>query len=241
MTRDYNSEYQDTESRQYAYEFDYIHREYMIETFRPYFSGTSALELGCYKGEFTKHITNYFDTVTVVEGSDQLIQAAKANVGNSVNFIHSTFEEAPIAQCFDAIFLIHTLEHLDNPKHVLQRIKEWLTPNGKLFLAVPNANAASRQIAVEMGLITHNQAVTDGEYQHGHRKTYAMDTLLHEVRESGLAPMVSGGILFKPLANFQLDKALESGLIDRAYLDGCFRLGMKYPDLCASIFSVCTR
>ena len=101
---------------------------------------------------------------------------------------------------------------------------------------MPNANAASRQIVVNMNLIDHNQAVTEGEFKHGHRKTYALDTLLQEVKDAGLCPIQNGGIL----GGFhQLDKALDAGIIDRAYLEGCYHLGMRYPDLCASVSVVC--
>jgi hypothetical protein len=30
-------------------------------------------------------------------------------------------------------------------------------------------------------------------------------------------------------------------VIADAYLEGCYRLGMQYPDLCASIWLVCER
>ena len=41
------------------------------------------------------------------------------------------------------------------------------------------------------------------------------------------------------LANFQLDKALETQLIDERFMDACHALGMVYPDLCASVFVIC--
>ena len=50
-----------------------------------------------------------------------------------------------------------------------------------------------------------------------------------------------GGIFFKALAGSQFDEALEAGVISKEYLDGCYRLGMLYPDLCASVFLVCEK
>ena len=110
-----------------------------------------------------------------------------------------------------------------------------------MFIAVPNANAASRQIAVEMGMIPFNDAVTDAERSHGHRKTYRLDTLLHDARAAGLRIAQSGGVFFKPLANFQFDALSGGDVISPAYLEGCYRLGMRYPDLCASIWAMCER
>ena len=60
------------------------------------------------------------------------------------------------------------------------------------------------------------------------------------MRLAGLEVVHRAGVLFKPMANFQIDRALEAGIIDRAYLEGCYQLGMVHPDLCASIFLLCS-
>jgi len=239
--RDLNSEYQDLPDRKYAYEFDYVLRRYIMRSLEPYFTGASALELGCYEGEFTKLLLERFTSVTVVEGSSELLETARRNVDGNATFVHSLFEHAELEGVFDAIFLVHTIEHLDDPISVLKRIKGWLSDRGRLFLVAPNANAPSRQIAVGMGLIGHNAAVTEGERLHGHRRTYSLDTLEAEARESGLSIVSRGGVMFKPLANFQLDKAMAAGIIDASFLEGCYRLGMIYPDLCASVYLVASR
>ncbi len=246
MKRDLELEHADSAERKYAYDFDYVLREYMWRTFAPFLPfgrGARALEMGCYRGEFTVRLAEAFDDLTVLEGAADLVKAARARVPQRVRFVHTTFEDwqpAP-GETFDAVFLMHTLEHLDEPVAVLRRILQWLTPSGRLFLVVPNANAASRQIAVRMGLIDHNSAVTAGEREHGHRRTYAFDTLEHDVRCAGLQVLHRAGVMFKPLANFQFDRALAAGIVDRAYLDGCYSLGLSYPDLCASVFLLCGR
>ncbi|MCO8163210.1 class I SAM-dependent methyltransferase [Pseudomonas sp. 21LCFQ010] len=240
MSRDLNTEYQDTENRLYAYDFDYIHRDYMIKALKGSLRPGNALEMGCYHGAFTKKLLQVFSDVTVLEGSSDLIEIARQNVANEhVTFILDQFESATLESCFDNIFLIHTLEHLTEPQSVLRKVREWLAPGGRLFIVVPNANAASRQIAVGMGLIDFNAAVTEGERKHGHRCTYSLDTLEHEALRAGFQVMQRGGILFKPMANFQFDAALRAGIIDQAFFDGCFAMGMRYPDLTASVYVVC--
>ena len=83
MSRILDQEFQDTEDRKYAYDFDYILRDYMIESFKPFFKqNSSALEMGCYKGEFTKKILNFFDKITVLEGSPELAKEAQQNIQN---------------------------------------------------------------------------------------------------------------------------------------------------------------
>jgi hypothetical protein len=125
---------------------------------------------------------------------------------------------------------------------VLKRINdEWLADGGRFFLVCPNAHAPSRQIAVKMGLITHNSAVTPAESEHGHRRTYSLDTLERDAVAAGLKVTHRSGIFFKALANFQWDRLLQTDIISQEYLDGCYELGQQYPDLCSSIFLMCER
>lgn len=238
--RNHNQEYQDNTSRKYAYDFDSVVRKYLLSTLAPYFNPTGAtLELGCYKGDMTAQILEHFNTVTVVEAASELAEAVRRRFPERVSVVTATFETAILERAFDNVFLVHTLEHLDDPVGVLNRIRKWLTPAGRLFVAVPNANALSRQIAVKMGLIEFNAAVTPAEAMHGHRCTYTMDVLLGQVRKAGYRTIDHGGVLVKPLANFQFDKAIAQGIVSDAYLDACNQLAKEYPDLSASLFVVC--
>lgn len=239
--RDYNAEIKDTTDHQYAYSFDFeVMHSYMIRSFEPFFKKGSLLELGSFKGDFSKRFLPYFDDITCVEASDAAITEAKRKLGDKVKFVNSLFETAILARRYDNIVLTHVLEHLDDPVLVLKRINdEWLAEGGRFFLVCPNANAPSRQIAVKMGLISHNAAVTPAEAEHGHRRTYTLDTLERDAVAAGLKVVHRSGIFFKALANFQWDRLLQTDIISGEYLDGCYKLGQQYPDLCSSIFLLC--
>ncbi len=241
--RDFNVEIQDTAEHKYAYDFDFdVMHPCTIRSFQPFFNKGSLLELGSFKGDFTKRFLAYFDDITCVEASDIAINKAKLKLGDKVKYVNARFETASLPKRYDNIVLTHVLEHLDDPVSVLKRINdEWLAAGGRLFLSCPNANAASRQIAVNMGLISHNAAVTPSEAQHGHRRTYALDTLEQDTLAAGLKTIHRSGIFFKALANFQWDRLLKTDIISKEYLEGCYMLGQQYPDLCASIFVVCER
>lgn len=239
--RNFESEHRDNAERKYAYDFDNVLRRYMLRTFLPNMLEGETLELGSYRGEFTQLLVDAGAKVTVVEAAGDLVEHLRQRLGAAATLIHSTFEQVELEPKYSNIFLMHTLEHLDDPVGVLQRTRRWLTPNGKLFLVVPNAYAPSRQIAVKMGLISHNNAVTEGERQHGHRATYSFDTLEAEAVAAGLDVIQRGGVFFKALANYQFDRLLGTDIISEAYLDGCYKLGMIYPELCASIYLICQR
>ncbi|KEC76334.1 UNVERIFIED_ORG: 2-polyprenyl-3-methyl-5-hydroxy-6-metoxy-1,4-benzoquinol methylase [Rhizobium esperanzae] len=239
--RDYNSEIKDASDHRYAYNFDFdVMHHYMLKSFMPFFRSGSLLELGSFRGDFTKRIVPYFDDITCVEASDEAIAVARNELGDGLTFINDVFEEVKLPKRYDNVLLTHVLEHLDDPVGVLKRVNdEWLSEGGRLFLVCPNANAPSRQIAVKMGLISHNTAITKAEAEHGHRITYSLDTLERDARSAGLNVVHRSGVFFKALANFQWDRLLQTDIISSDYLEGCYQLGQVYPDLCASIFLMC--
>ena len=214
-TRQYNEEFTDSTERLYTYGFDLdVMHPFMLRSFEPMFRPGSVLELGSFKGNFTKRLLEKFDDVTCVEASDEAIAEAEAVLGTSVKFINGTFETVELPRRHDNIVLTHVLEHLDDPVMVLRRInEEWLAPGGRLFLVCPNGNAPSRQIAVKMGLISHNTAVTPAEALHGHRITYALDTLERDVVASGLRVAHRSGIFFKAPSDRHHLEGVPGGLL----------------------------
>ena len=243
ISRNYDAEIKDTADHQYAYGFDFdVMHPFMVRSFEPFFRPGRLLELGSFKGDFTRRFLQYFKDITCVEASEHAIKEARLKLGDSAKFVHSMFETVTLPDRYENIVLTHVLEHIDDPVAVLKRInEEWLSHDGRLYLVCPNANAPSRQIAVKMGLISHNSAVTPAEAEHGHRCTYTLDTLERDAVKAGLKIVYRSGIFFKALANFQWDRLLQTDIISQEYLDGCYELGQQYPDLCSSIFLLCER
>jgi 2-polyprenyl-3-methyl-5-hydroxy-6-metoxy-1,4-benzoquinol methylase len=241
--RDYNKEMQDTQEHKYTYGFDLdVMHPFMLKSFIPFFKQGNFLELGSFMGNFTRRFLPHFNDITCVEASDEAVEIAKKEFGDKVKFYNSLFETVELPTKYDNIVLTHVLEHIDDPVALMRRINnEWLSDTGRFFLVCPNANAPSRQIAVKMGLISHNAAVTPAELEHGHRITYSLDTLERDAKASGLKVVHRSGIFFKALANFQWDRLLNTDIISKEYLEGCYELGHIYPDLCSSIFLVCEK
>lgn len=239
--RNYDAELKDTKDRRYAYNFDFdVMHPFLLRSFEPFFRKGSVLELGSFKGEFTRHLVPYFDDISCVEASGEALEEARGRLPANIELHQGLLETIDLPRRYDNVVLTHVLEHLDDPVSVLRRVnREWLAESGRLFLVCPNANAPSRQIAVKMGLITHNAAITPAESAHGHRITYSLDTLERDAVAAGLRVVHRSGIFFKAFANFQWDRLLNTDIISAEYLDGCYMLGQQYPDLCASIFLLC--
>lgn len=243
--RDYNNELKDNEGRKYNYNFDiHVMHHYMLKSMLPFFREGELLELGSSMGIFTERLLPFFSKITCVEASLDAINIAKKRFikQDNISYKHSLFENLQIEKKYNNIIMTHVLEHVNDPVAVLRQInQEWLSDNGRFLLICPNANAPSRQIAVKMGLISHNSAITESERKHGHQNTYSFDTLERDVRSAGFNVTYRTGIFFKALANFQWDQILETDIVSKEYLEGCYMLGQQYPELCASIFLVCEK
>jgi 2-polyprenyl-3-methyl-5-hydroxy-6-metoxy-1,4-benzoquinol methylase len=240
--RNYNKELKDTADHKYAYNFDFdVMHHYMLRAFEPFLQKGRFLELGSFRGDFTQRFVPIFDDISCVEASDEAAAFAEKRIPQATVY-NSLFENVELPHRYENIIMTHVLEHVDDPVRVLKRVNdEWLSDSGRFFLVCPNANAPSRQIAVKMGLISHNSAVTPAEHEHGHLCTYTLDTLERDARSAGLKVVKREGIFFKALANFQWDRLLQTDIISKEYLEGCYQLGQQYPDLCSSIMLICEK
>ncbi|ASY25723.1 2-polyprenyl-3-methyl-5-hydroxy-6-metoxy-1,4-benzoquinol methylase [Candidatus Planktophila lacus] len=239
--RNYDNEALDNESRQYRYSVDFHVREFFIQ--RLFDNGyinknDKCLEVGSHDGSMTRQLLEIYANVDVLEPAEIFHEKLKSEFGERINLFAGLTYEVDFEKSYDAIFLVHVLEHMENPIEELARLGTWLRNKGKIFVLVPNAHALSRQIAVSMGLINACEAVMPGEAAQGHLRTYSLKQLEQHAEESGLIVLETGGIMTKPLANFQLDSALEKGIISFEYLTALNELSKIDGTMGSSIYLV---
>ena len=218
--------------------FDVAMRRYMMRTFAPFFRPGKCLQVGCAHGDQTSLLLEVYDHVYVVEPVKSFIAITRERVGDRATFIKSLLEEFETDDRFETIIFSHVLEHVEDPKAALSKLGKLLTPTGRLYVVVPNAEAASRKIAVKMGALAHPEDLSPDDMAAGHRRVYRLDTLTRDVKAAGLRVAESGGIFFKPLANFQFNALMGGDLISEAFMEGCFELGKEQPSFGASIYVI---
>lgn len=213
-------------------------RELEIRTFSPYVNGGRSLELGCEIGYMSELIAPLVDHLDIVDGSQEfLTQTKKRNLTNA-QYHCCLFEEFKPVHQYDSVFASHVLEHLLDVPTVLKMVKQALTPTGCLLVAVPNARALSRQLARHMGLIDCLTSLTPNDLRGGHRRVYDRVSLNRELEAAGFEIVAQGGIFFKFLADFQMDRMIDSGILGEEQCEGLYKLGFEYPDMCADIHAV---
>mgnify|MGYP006123798543 FL=1 len=94
IKRDYNKEIKDAKDHKYAYNFDFdVMHPFMLKSFIPFFNKGNLLELGSFKGEFTKRFLPYFDDITCIEASDEAVKIARKEFDKkSINIINDVFD-----------------------------------------------------------------------------------------------------------------------------------------------------
>ena len=218
-------------------------RELIVRTFAPYLAPTmQGLQLGYAEGVDTTMLAPLLHHLDVVEGSQVFYEVGCNTASDNVTMHHDLFESflPKTTTRYDAVFAVYVLEHVEDPVSLLRLARAALSGKGLLFIVVPNAYALSRQLALQMGLLPSLTSLTQRDLEHGHRRVYDRQSLQRDIEAAGLHPAAQGGVMLKILADFQLDQLMEQGILGQAQIDGLYKLGHQYPELCGSLYAVCS-
>lgn len=97
-------------------------------------SGKKILDFGCGTGHFLAYMKKKGMSV---EGIEPSVHARTKAYSVLKQAVHSSLREIPSGK-FEVITLWHVLEHIHQLHETLQQLKERLTQNGTIFIAVPN-------------------------------------------------------------------------------------------------------
>jgi 2-polyprenyl-3-methyl-5-hydroxy-6-metoxy-1,4-benzoquinol methylase len=208
---------------------------YSSRLFARYFRGGDVLELGPAEGVMTETLDRDFDSLTLVDGSEQFVASLRERYPDA-EVVRSLFEDYAPTKSFDAIILGHVLEHVEDPSELLGRAKDWLKPDGSIFAAVPNARSLHRQAAVMLGMLGEEHEMNDTDRHHGHRRVYDPESFRHDFLAAGMTIKQFGGYWLKPLSNAQLDETWTPEMVE-AFM----ALGERYPDIAGEIYVIAGR
>lgn len=205
---------------------------YSAAIFKRWWHGASVLEMGCGDGNTTRLLLKDFRDVTVIDGSQILIDKLAAEFGN-VTAVSELFERWQPGRQFDTIVLNHTLEHVADPVATLTSAAAWLAPGGVVCASVPNARSVHRQAAVLLGMLPVEDAPTPADLRAGHRRVCTPESFRAMFGAAGLKVMYSGGYWLKPVSNAQTDAWFTDEMV-QAFLV----LGERYPDIAAETYVI---
>ncbi|MGY1805637.1 class I SAM-dependent methyltransferase [Blastococcus sp. SYSU D00922] len=205
---------------------------YLTGIFRRHWQGTSCLELGPADGVMTEELAEAFRDLTVVDGSESFCRRL-ADRFPDITVVNALFEEYAPPRRFDTVILGHVLEHVADPVGLLERVRDWVAPDGVVLATVPNAGSLHRQAAVLMGLLPTENALNDTDRHYGHRRVYDLGELRADFAAAGWTVSLTGGYWLKPVSNAQLAQHWTQQMLD-AFME----LGERHPESAAEIYVV---
>lgn len=194
----------------------------------------SLLELGLGHGFTTNIFNQYFSTHTVLDGSKDVIDNFQEKFPNcKTKIIKTYFEDFECDEKFDVIVLGFILEHVDNPEQILLKYKNFLKPEGKIFITVPNAEVMNRRLGNHAGFLPDMHKLSTNDIDLGHKRFYTVKSLTEAMTNNGISIERMEGIYLKPFTTSQI----LSLNLDEKVIEGLCQLGIKYPELSCGILS----
>jgi 2-polyprenyl-3-methyl-5-hydroxy-6-metoxy-1,4-benzoquinol methylase len=195
---------------------------------------TSILELGVGHGLTTNIFSNNFDRHVVLEGSPAIIQNFKEKFPEcGAEIVETYFETFHTDEKFDVIVMGFILEHVDNPHEIICRYKNFLSPGGSIFLAVPNAEVLNRRLGQLSGMLEDIETLSSNDLLLGHKRYYTVSSLSAEIVLAGYKIDKMEGIYLKPFTTSQI----ISMNLDKKIIRALCEIGVDYPELSCGILA----
>lgn len=194
----------------------------------------SLLELGLGHGHTTELLSGNFSRHLVLDGSSKVIENFKKKYPTChVDVEEVFFEKFESHEKFDVILLGFILEHVDDPVAVMSRFSRFLSPGGKMFLSVPNAECMNRRLGNLAGLLDDVTTFSTNDHLLGHKRFYTVDTLKRDIEKANYSIDRLEGIYLKPFTSAQMI-SLE---LNKDILDALCLLGVDYPALSCGLLA----
>jgi len=194
----------------------------------------SILELGIGHGITTDIFSKHFERHVVLDASPAVIQNFRKKFPNcSAQIIETYFENFMSNEKFDVIVMGFVLEHVDNPTSIITIYKKFLSPQGKLFITVPNAEALNRKLGNIAGLLPDMQILSENDVMLGHKRYYTVASLKEQIKNAGYYVERIEGIYLKPFTTNQI----MSLNFEPKILHALCVVGVDYPELCVGMLA----
>jgi len=201
--------------------------------------GGSLLELGVGHGFCSLRLASHFGQHIIIEGSGQLIEKFKRKACGTehVTLIQTFFEDFTTEEKFDVVLMGFVLEHVKDPDFIVDKFKDYLKPNGSIFITVPNANALNKRLGYEAGMIADLNTLSEADLALGHKRLFTVDSLRALVEKNACRIEMMEGLFLKPITTQQIHELK----LPEEILQAMLKVGVNFPDLCVGILAEAKR
>lgn len=173
--------------------------------------GCSVLDLGAGVGHLGVAVRGHASHLTGVEEDSRAAVAPGAAAYDRWITARLTPELSP-GRIFDVVVCADILEHLESPEEMVRRIRDWLAPDGKLLVSIPNV----ANLTVRLALLL-------GQFSYSDRGVLDRTHLRFFTRRSALALIENGGFRAERIRATAMPVELAWPLLGRFPLRALFR------------------
>ncbi len=144
-----------------------------------------VLELGCHSGSLARGLAGNGCETTGVDVNEQALAVAASHLKRSIagDLERDETWRALHGERFDAVTLLHVLEHVCAPDEVLRRAGDHVTENGMIVIALPNLCNARDRLAILRGRFDYTD---HGVMDRTHLRFFTQRTARALIAEAGL-------------------------------------------------------
>ncbi len=157
------------------------------------------LDIGCGGGIICEPLARLGAKVTGIDFAPNNISAAKIHSKKNklkINYIHKDVEKSKLDGKFDLILMFEVLEHLDDWKKTIKKIKKNLNKNGIIIISTINRNSLSKLFAIS---IAENILKWIPKGTHDYNKLIKPEELKKTLTQENLHFKNIKGLVFNPL------------------------------------------
>jgi 2-polyprenyl-3-methyl-5-hydroxy-6-metoxy-1,4-benzoquinol methylase len=135
---------------------------------------------------------------------------------------------------YDTAIVSGLVHETTEPLGLLTAVEGLIRPGGKILVSAPNALSFHRLLAVQCDLLASPYELSAIDLKLGHAAVFDPRSLADLVTRAGFANLQSGGFLFKPFTNAQMQAVINSNGLH--LVAGLISLGRRFPDNAAEIY-----
>ena len=162
-------------------------------------NGLKILDVGCGGGLVSESLARLGGQVTGVDFVEENIKVAKNHAIQSnlnIRYFHNDIDSIIIKKKYDLILILEVLEHLDNWKLLIKKIKKNLKPKGKVVFSTINKTQLAKITSI---FIAENILNWVPKNTHDYNKLIKPEDLIKVLKKNNFKINNIEGMNFNPL------------------------------------------